>query len=100
MYHLAVRPVSFADVAGPQPAHLLTGIEEIFQGPLCLDATVFEHHDLVGAPEHGMAVGDDEAGRGILDFRFWILDWDVKGRGDGWGRRCEVEGVKGLCYST
>src|SRR2546430_17185439 len=45
----------------PEPLHLLTALEQLFQRPLRVDAAVLQHEDVVGAAQHGAAMGDDQA---------------------------------------
>ncbi len=58
-------------LAAPDPPHLLTAFQQGVQRALRFHLAVFEHDDLVGAAQGGMAVRDHQAGRaGALEYPF------------------------------
>jgi hypothetical protein len=52
-----------AFLLGPEAPHLLGPLEEFIEGSRCRKAPVGQHDDLIGPPECGPAVGNDQAGR-------------------------------------
>jgi hypothetical protein len=52
-----------APVTTPEPAHLVTGVQQSREGALGLDAAVLEEENPIGAAEHGGGqVGKDKIG--------------------------------------